>query len=87
VKEPGVSCFPPALPDEPEEGFDVFVREAPRLVKRPDRRHHSLSRAELRIGARTVTLDRRDDNVQGAEIAIFHGSTDVRVNRRVGIGT
>jgi hypothetical protein len=75
-----------ARPGEPEEGFDVIVRERSRLVKPPDRRRHSLSRAEPRIGERTVALYRRDDNVQCAEIAIFHGSPDVRVNRSIRIG-
>jgi hypothetical protein len=87
VKEPGMSCSRPALPGETEECVDVFVREGPRLVKPPDRRRHTLSRAEPRIGGRNVPLDRRDDNVQCAEIAIFHGSLDVRVNGPVGIGT
>jgi hypothetical protein len=82
-----MSCSRPALPGETEERFDVFVREGPRLVKPPDGRRHTLSRAEPRIGERTVPLDRRDDNVQCAEIAIFHGSPDVRVNGPVGIGT
>ena len=82
----GASCSRSALPDEPEEGLDVFVREGARPVKRPDRRHHSLFRAEPRIGA-AVVLHRRDDNVQCAEITIFHGRLDVRVHGAIGIGT